>query len=109
MSEAHKQQLQRIAERYRKQRLDDVAALLGLPEGRRFFGWLMDVCGANKQSYTGNSETYFNEGKRNVWLRLLSFLVEVDEDAEFKIVKEYRKEKAEHDRAIADAGRRGAE
>lgn len=36
--------------------------------GRWFFCLLMDRSGILKQSFTGNSETYFNEGKRKVGL-----------------------------------------
>ena len=109
MSEAHKTQLHKIAERLRKQRLDDVAALLGLPAGRRFLGRLLEDWRLFKLSYTGNAQTHFFEGIRNVGLKVLDELTDANEDALEIVMKEYRKEKAEHDRAIADAGSSGAE
>lgn len=37
----------------------------------RFFLWdLLEFCGINRGSFTGNSETFFLEGSRNVGLKL---------------------------------------
>jgi hypothetical protein len=35
---------------------------------------MLDFCGVYKSSFTGNSETYFREGQRNVGLRMLSMV-----------------------------------
>lgn len=38
--------------------------------GRYFIRWLLAECGMYRQSFTGNSETFFNEGKRAVGIQL---------------------------------------
>lgn len=63
----------------RKQELDDLRHILSLPEGKRFIlRYLYGVCGILKPVYTGNSETYFLDGKRAVGLTLLEEVKEVD-------------------------------
>ncbi len=54
----------------RQQELDDLQKILGTIEGRRLLVRLLDLCFDNKTSYTGNAQTYFNEGMRNVSLIL---------------------------------------
>lgn len=63
----------------RKQELNDLKHILSLPEGKRFIlRYLCGVCGILKPVYTGNSETYFLDGKRAVGLTLLEEIKEVD-------------------------------
>ena len=52
--------------------LQDLNAVMGTVEGRRFFSWLIMHCGQNSTSFTRDSRTYFNEGMRNVALMLES-------------------------------------
>jgi hypothetical protein len=55
----------------RQQQADDVAWLLADARGRRLmYSWL-EFCGVFRISMTGNSQTFFNEGQRNVGLMLL--------------------------------------
>lgn len=56
----------RAEERARK----DFRAIMETPYGRRFIARLLDSCGFQKSSFTGNSTTFFNEGKRQVALEL---------------------------------------
>jgi len=60
------------------QNLHDLQALMDSPTGRRFFQWLIMKCGQNNTSFTGNSQTYFNEGMRNVALMLESCMKAMD-------------------------------
>lgn len=63
----------------RKQEIDDLRHILSLPQGKRFvLRYLYGVCGVLKPVYTGNSETYFLDGKRAVGLTLLEEIKEVD-------------------------------
>jgi hypothetical protein len=55
----------------RKQELDDLQYVLNTPAGRRFFIRLLEKTGYNSSSFTGNSTTFFNEGKREIALLLL--------------------------------------
>jgi len=44
---------------------------LSTKEGRRFVWRLLCDCGVFRSSFTGNSETFFNEGRRSVGLKML--------------------------------------
>lgn len=57
---------------------------------------LLDFCGLNSESFTGNSSTFYNEGKRAVGLYLLSVLQEADP----KIYPKLIIEKIEHNEEI---------
>jgi hypothetical protein len=56
----------------RAQELDDVREILRTKGGRRFYWRYLTDCGLFKTSMTGNSQTYFLEGQRNVGLKLLA-------------------------------------
>jgi len=59
-----------IAQKVAKQQIDDFKSVLQTPEGRRFYARLCERCFENCTTYTGNAQTYFNEGMRNVSLIL---------------------------------------
>ncbi len=46
-------------------------------QGREFLWWLFELCGVFGSSYTGNSDTYFNEGRRAIGNEVLHRLVKV--------------------------------
>lgn len=48
----------------------DVQAILETPAGRRYMNHLMEFCGRSRTSFTGNSTTFFNEGARNIALKI---------------------------------------
>ena len=64
-------------------RLDQssLMSLLKNKEGRWFLTRLLDATGINANSFTGNSHTFFNEGKRQVGLELLARIQELGIDA----------------------------
>ena len=64
-------------------RLDQgsLMSLLENKEGRWFLMRLLDATGINANSFTGNSHTFFNEGKRQVGLELLARIQELGIDA----------------------------
>lgn len=63
-------------ERERKHALDVAAAdfkwLMSDKRGRRIVWKLLESTGVFRSSFTGNSETFFREGARNVGLMLLA-------------------------------------
>lgn len=65
MAEQSEQQKQDI-----RQEKADVQFVMSDPRGRRFVNNLMEFSGPMRLSYTGNSQTFFNEGVRNVGLWL---------------------------------------
>ena len=58
-----------------RQAMQDITELLATANGRRFFMWLFDQCGYNSTSFTRDSRTYFNEGRRDVALMLRSCIL----------------------------------
>jgi hypothetical protein len=52
--------------------LDDFKWLMSSKRGRRVVWRLLERTGVYRSSFTGNSETYFREGMRNVGLMLMA-------------------------------------
>lgn len=73
-----------------KNQLDDMKWLLSHVEGRRIAWRLLEECGVFKLSFTGNSTTFFNEGKRSIGNKFYSEMVHADADAFVKMIKEFQ-------------------
>lgn len=56
----------------REQEIEDVRTILKTPAGMRFFKRVFNRTHLFRTTYTGNSETYFREGERNIGLWLLT-------------------------------------
>ncbi len=76
----------------RDQELNDTAHVLSSVQGRRFLWRLLGVCHVFKTSFTGNSTTFFNEGKRDIGLRVLGDINEASPDGYLKMMQESKKE-----------------
>lgn len=62
-----------------RRRDDDMRYVLNDPRGRRFLWELLGDCGLYRLSYEhSGSATMFKEGERNVALRLMTRILEVD-------------------------------
>lgn len=72
----------------RRRELADVQFVLSSIEGRRLYWRMMVSTGIFKSSFTGNNTTFFNEGERNVGLRMLNDMNEADPEAYLKCLKE---------------------
>ena len=75
----------------------DIEALnhvLSTELGRWFFCRLLDRTDILKQSFTGNSETFFNEGKRKVGLVYMNMLGQIGDGVEG--VKKYHQAQLEY-------------
>ena len=62
--------------------------------GRWFFCRLLDRTDILKQSFTGNSETFFNEGKRKVGLAYMNMLGQIGDGVDG--VKKYHQAQLEY-------------
>lgn len=64
-------------------RLDQQAllSLLKSRDGRWFIMRMLDSAGVNAQSFTGNSTTFYNEGKRQIGLEILARIQDLGIDA----------------------------
>jgi len=76
----------------REQELSDVKFILSTEQGRRFFWRYLSICGVFKNSFTGSSETFFNEGKRLIGTTLLTEMVTADPDSYLKMIKQHNGE-----------------
>jgi hypothetical protein len=73
---------------HRKQELDDIRWLMGHKQGRRFVTRLLDKAGVYRTSFTGNSETFFREGMRNLGLFVLGEVMDVTPENFAKMLEE---------------------
>ena len=80
------------AQRKAQEQLDDaVRWLLADARGRLVAWWLLEQAGVFRSSFAGAAEhTAFNEGRRDLGLRLLHRVMEVDPDAYGQMVKEQK-------------------
>lgn len=76
----------------RKKLLADFREVIALPAGRRVLWWILSLSSVFGNCFTGNSVTYFNEGKREVGLRILNMIDDADENAFHELRREeYRR------------------
>lgn len=69
---------------------DDLRFVMATPQGRRVLWRVLCNTGMRRSSYTGNSETYFREGERNVGLRLQQDIERIAFDEFLLMLKEAR-------------------
>jgi hypothetical protein len=59
----------------------DLKTILATAGGRRVIWWILEECGVYRTSFTGNSHTFFNEGKRQIGLMLIEKIFAADPTA----------------------------
>ena len=74
--------------------------ILQTEQGRLYLAELLDFCGLYKGSFTGNSETYYKEGMRNVGLKIMADMAKVDPNSYINMMIETknRKERKEKEK-----------
>lgn len=80
------EQKRQVIERNRQRReeeINDLRAVLSSASGRRFVWRLLERSGVFRSSFNAVSDSYtaFNEGRRNLGLRVLNDILEADPDA----------------------------
>jgi hypothetical protein len=65
--------------RGRDRELNDLRVVMSSPEGRRFIWRWLGMCGVFRTSFETNARIYFNEGQRDIGLRLTAEITEADE------------------------------
>jgi len=78
--------------RSRDQELEDLRQVLSTRQGRRFYWNLLSFCGVFESSFTGNSQTFFLEGKRTVGLKMLANLNDAQPEAYVTMMNEAKGE-----------------
>lgn len=64
------------SQRTAAQEAEDFKWLMSDKRGRRIVWGLLDRTGLYRSSFTGNSQTFFNEGQRNVGLQYMALIHE---------------------------------
>lgn len=72
----------------RKREVEDFKWLVAHKQGRRILWRLLSMSGVYRTSMTGNSSTFFNEGRRDIGLQLLAEINEHSLDAFVLMLKE---------------------
>lgn len=80
----------------RLQEVNDLRTVMSTRAGRRFIWRLLETTGVYRSSYTGNADTYFREGARNVGLVLIR---DIHEHCFDKYVEAMNERKDGHDDA----------
>lgn len=65
----------------REQEIAEFKSILSTKPGRALMWRILSICGVYKTSFTGNSTTFFNEGKRAVGLEILTEIFKSDPNA----------------------------
>ena len=89
--ERHREDVEQARKVERDQEKADFAWLMSDKRGRRFIWRMLETTGVYRSSFTGNSETFFREGARNVGLKLISDIHEFAPDAYPMMLEEHRK------------------
>lgn len=89
--ERHREDVEQARKVERDQEKADFAWLMSDKRGRRFIWRMLENTGVYRSSFTGNSETFFREGARNVGLKLISDIHEFAPDAYPLMLEEQRK------------------
>lgn len=90
--ERHDEEQQRKRELAQAQHADDLRWLMSHAQGRRIVAQLLALSGTERQSFTGNSTTFFNEGARSIGLYLENEIRAVAFDNYIVMLKEQRNE-----------------
>lgn len=75
----------------REQELEDVKDILKNPAGVRFFKRIMTEGSVFTTTFTGNSQTFFKEGARNLALKFLGDVAEAAPNKFTEIIMENKK------------------
>lgn len=83
----------------RERELADIAWLLADRRGRRLMWRVFSIAGIFRNSFTGSSETFFNEGKRVIGTTLFADLMQAMPTAFAEMQAEAAKQAEEDERA----------
>jgi hypothetical protein len=79
--------------------IDDMKFILSTPQGRRLVWRYLEFCGIFRSIWHPSAEIHFNEGMRNVGLRLITDIEEANPDALVLMMKEAKEGDQKHVRA----------
>lgn len=85
---AHVSKAKEAEESARERELNDVRFVMSSKEGRRFFDRYQRLTHMHETSFTGNNTTFFNEGERNIGLKLMADVNEACPELLIELMKE---------------------
>lgn len=74
--------------RARAMAVEDFKWLMAHKQGRRLMWRWLDRCGVYRTSMTGNSHTFFNEGRRDIGLQFLADVMDLTPEGFALMLKE---------------------
>lgn len=80
-----------------QQEAEDFKWIMSNKRGRRFVWRLLDKAGVFRSSFTGNSETFFREGQRNLGLQVLGLIHEHTPETYAQMLSEKREQERTND------------
>lgn len=86
-NQANKEKLKRSNE------LAEMRSVLNTQAGRNLIWRYLDLCGVFKSSMSQSSQIYFNEGRRDVGLKLLADITEANEESLIQMMRENKEKK----------------
>lgn len=86
--EGHVQRGKTKAQLRRQQEMSYLKGILSTPAGKDFIWRLLGACGVYEESFTGNSTTFYKEGKRSIGLWVIKEINEADKNAYINMQKE---------------------
>ena len=72
----------------------DLRELLKTPGGRSVIWGILEMCGIYHDSFTGNSQSYYLEGKRAIGLEILQLMEDTDPTSYARLLLAKHKEKS---------------
>jgi hypothetical protein len=84
------QDAEKRVKRGRERELEDMRLLLDLPPARRFMWRFLEDCGVFRSSWDPTARIHFNEGRRDIGLKLLAEITEAAPEALLKMMNEAR-------------------
>lgn len=84
------------------QEVDDFKWVMSNKKGRRFVWRHLEKAGVFRSSFTGNSETFFREGSRNLGLQVLAMVMEHTPEAFALMLKEQKENERSNDQRTSD-------
>lgn len=78
----------RTEQRAERDLLKALELAMAVPASRVLVRWILEQCGLFEPSFTGNSETFYKEGRRSIGLEIIAALNKVDPYEVVRLMKE---------------------
>lgn len=85
---------EKLTKESERRRVNGLKVIVENEDARAWLWELLGFCGIARSSFTGNSETFFREGQRNVGLRIQAELVKHHPEKYITMMKEGEKHAA---------------